>query len=108
MNSLVPKPKENRLPKPSNPKTINPTIKPSIPCRTVVATTCATSQTSIKVPQLHPSVPIASSNNKTPDLLRPPKFGGQKSLNRKPDITKHLPVKTIQKPSQSPVMERPK
>ncbi|VVC36642.1 Protein kinase domain,Protein kinase-like domain,Serine/threonine-protein kinase, active [Cinara cedri] len=98
MSSFVPKSKENRPQKPSITKVINSVS--SVPRRTITTTTCATSTNPKVVSQLRRSVPMSSSNNKTPDLLQPPKFGGQQLVNRKPDITKNLPSKMVQKPIQ--------
>lgn len=46
--------------------------------------------------------------NKIPDLLHPPKFGGQQFPNRKPDITNNLVNKSVQKPAVQHVAEKPK
>jgi len=99
MSAFTLKSKENRLQKP-------PTVtNSSVPRRSAcVGTTTSTTTNHRAIPLLRRSVPN-STINKTPDLLHPPKFGGQQSINRKPDITKNLPNKVVQKPSQ-PVAEK--
>lgn len=99
---------ENRLQKP--PTT---TGSSSVPRRTVclgpTGTNAHSTHKAIPKP-IRRSVPNTSSSsttNKTPDLLRAPKFGGQQMINRKPDITKNLPVKTLEK-KMLHVVEKPK
>lgn len=105
MSGFVLKSKENRLQKP--PTMI--TNKSSVPRRSIVIGTSTTTGTvtthTSAIPQIRRSVPTNQTTNKTPDLLRPPKFGGQQLANynvksNKPDVTNHLPTKVIQKPTQ--------
>lgn len=89
------------------------TNKLPVPRRSVVATSTTTNTVTTHtvtnhtsaIPQIRRSVPSNQTANKTPDLLRPPKFGGQQLANysvktNKPDVTNHLPTKMIQKPTQ--------
>lgn len=110
MSGLVLKCKENRQQKPQIASN-----KSTIPRRSVClgSTTANTVKPSKTIPTLHCSVPSkpAIIINKTPDLLHPPKFGGQQWSNRKPDITNNLPNKSVQKPTVQPVQrvaEKPK
>lgn len=99
--------KSNRLQKPT---TTTTSSSSSVPRRTIclgtkTVSTMATAQN--EVPQPRRSVPTTSIS-KTPDLLRPPKFGGQQLANRKPDITTNLPIRMIKKPSVPDVKEKSK
>lgn len=98
MSHIPSKSKENRVQR-LPPITTNSTA--TVPRRTVclgsTTDTSANTQKTIR----------RSVSNKAPDLLHPPKYGGQLSESRKPDITKNLPSKTIQKLSQ-PAPEKPK
>lgn len=98
MSDLVLKAKENRQQKPPN-----ATITSTIPRRSVClgsTTSTNSAKTSKTIPTLRRSVPNPNVTvNKTPDLLHPPKFGGQQWVNRKPDITNNLPSKNVQKPA---------
>lgn len=107
MSGLALKSRENRQQKPpiaSNTSTI--------PRRSVClgSTTANTAKPSKSIPTLRRSVPAKPTItiNKTPDLLHPPKFGGQQWSNRKPDITNNLPNKSVQKPTVQQIAEIPK
>lgn len=94
MSSYILKSKENRLQKPT---TTTTSSSSSIPRRAICLGTkttspMATAQKEISQPRR--SVPTTSIN-KTPDLIRPSKFGSQQLANRKPDITKNLSIKMI-------------
>ncbi|XP_050530530.1 uncharacterized protein LOC126899552 [Daktulosphaira vitifoliae] len=102
------KSKDNRLSK--------PTVTTSLPRRTVCLSNMAsTSSSVVQKPSSKLRRSVATSVNKapttaiikTPDLLHPPKFGGQQMVNRKPDLTKNLPSKTVDKKKKS-VEEKPK
>lgn len=105
MSDLVLKSKENRQQK--SPTATVPSS--TIPRRSVclASTTSNAAKTSKSIPILRRSVPNVTVN-KTPDLLHPPKFGGQQWVNRKPDITNNLPNKNVQKPAVQRVAEKPK
>lgn len=84
------------------------TNKLPVPRRSVVTTSTTTNTVTTHtsaIPQIRRSVPTNQTTNKTPDLLRPPKFGGQQLANynvksNKPDVTNHLPTKVFPKPIQ--------
>lgn len=99
MSHIPSKSKENRVQR-LPPITTNSTA--TVPRRTVClgSTTDTSANTTQKTIR-------RSVSNKAPDLLHPPKYGGQLSESRKPDITKNLPSKTVQKLSQ-PAPEKPK
>lgn len=99
MSHIPLKSKENRVQR-LPPITTNSTA--AVPRRTVClgSTTDTSANTTQKTVR-------RSVSNKAPDLLHPPKFGGQLSESRKPDITKNLPSKTVQKLPQ-PAPEKPK
>jgi len=86
-----------------------PTSASSVPRRTICSESIkTTAKPSCTIPTLRRSTPtITTTAAKTPDLLNPPKFGGQQFANRKPDLTKNLPSKVVQKPLQH-VPEKPK
>ncbi|XP_025422209.1 serine/threonine-protein kinase Aurora-2-like [Sipha flava] len=108
MNSFVPKSKENqRLQRAPAPNVS--TLRRRTPCcgTTTATTTTSTTTTSRSIPRLCNHSPKLNIN-KTPDLLHPPKFGGQQLANRKPDITKNLPGKSVLKPPPQRVAEKPK
>jgi len=106
MSNFALKSKENRIQRPRPPPitTLASNTSSSAPRRTVGFGTTTTTVTTAKPSgaQYRRSVPTAIG--KTPDLLHPPKFGGQQLSNRncKPDITKNLPSKTVQKPPSQP------
>lgn len=105
MSSFALKSKENRIQKPRPPQVATVTSNASSASGRTVAFGTTTTTVSTAKPgggQYRRSVSTAIS--KTPDLLHPPKFGGQQLSNRncKPDITKNLPSKPIQKPPSQP------
>lgn len=73
---------------------------------TTTATRTTTATTSRSIPRLCTNAP-KQNINKTPDLLHPPRFGGQQLANRKPDITKNLPGKSVLKPPPQNIAEKP-
>lgn len=111
MSSFVPKMKENRQQhQPSTTTSASSTYRRSVCLANtkIPSTKTTTTTTSNGVSNLRRSVVPVVNKNKTPDLLHPPKFGGQQLANRKPDITKNLPSKIVQKPQQSQhVQEKP-
>lgn len=103
MSNFALKSKENRIQRPRPPPitTVASNTTSSVPRRTVgFGTTTVAAKPSGA--QYRRSVP--TTIGKTPDLLHPPKFGGQQLSNRgcKPDITKNLPSKPVQKPPSQP------
>lgn len=101
MSNLPLKSKENRVQK--LPPTTSNSVA-AVPRRTVCLG--STTDTSAKT-TTQKTLARRTVCSKAPDLLHPPKYGGQLSESRKPDITKNLPSKTAQKLRQ-PAPEKPK
>ncbi|XP_026808093.1 serine/threonine-protein kinase Aurora-2-like [Rhopalosiphum maidis] len=105
MSSFALKSKENRMQRPRIPPvtTISSNTS-SASGRTVGFGTTTTTVTTAKPVGAQYRRSVTTTISKTPDLLHPPKFGGQQLSNRscKPDITKNLPTKTTQKPPSQP------
>lgn len=105
MSSFALKSKENRIQRPRPPPvTTVASNTSSAPRRTVGFGTTTTTVTTAKPNGSQYRRSVSTAIGKTPDLLHPPKFGGQQLSNRscKPDITKNLPSKTVQKPPSQP------
>ncbi|XP_001942942.1 serine/threonine-protein kinase Aurora-2 [Acyrthosiphon pisum] len=106
MSSYALKSKENRIQRPRPPPVTAAAsnVASSAPRRTVGFGTTTNTVTVAKPIGAQYRRSVSTTINKTPDLLHPPKFGGQQLSNRscKPDITKNLPSKTVQKPPSQP------
>lgn len=110
MSGFVLKSKENRRLQrtPATNVSTVPRRGPLFKTTTVPTTTApSTAATSRSIPRLCNNAPNLNIN-KTPDLLHPPKFGGQQLANRKPDITKNLPGRSVLKLQPQQVAVKPK
>lgn len=111
MNGFVLKSKENQRLKRTPAANVS-TVPRRTPCcgttrTTTATTTTSTTMTSRSIPRLCNNT-LKLNINKTPDLLHPPKFGGQQLANRRPDITKNLPGKSVLRPPPQQNTEKPK
>jgi len=106
MSSFALKSKENRIQRPRPPPVtaVASNTASSAPRRTVGFGTTTNTVTVAKPIGAQYRRSVSTAISKTPDLLHPPKFGGQQLSNRscKPDITKNLPSKSVQKPQSQP------